>query len=116
MRLICHNRLANENGKLNNIRPISINGVLFKILERVIMDELNKEIDQYKLISPSQIGFRRKVACDINVVRLRQKVTQLKEESLDGEEQFLLYIHLKCTYDSVVNQRLFYKMNKLNIS
>ena len=35
-RLLCLNKCPDLNGKLENIRPISIIGVLMKILERVI--------------------------------------------------------------------------------
>jgi hypothetical protein len=77
---MCLNKCPGEKGKLENIRPISIIGVLIKILERVIQTRV--EITEYSkdiTINKAQVGFVKGLSCDFNIMRLRQRVTEAKD-------------------------------------
>jgi len=68
-RLMCLNKFPDSNGKLENIRPISIIGVLVKILRRLIQDrvEIYESFDQIK-ICKAQVGFVKELGCDVNIM------------------------------------------------
>lgn len=115
-RLLCLNKCPESNGKLENIRPISIIGVLMKIMERVIQSrvEIYESLNNIK-ISKSQVGFVKGLGCDVNIMRLRQRVYDLKFLRTK-EEKYVFFIDLKAAYDSVNHQKLFLKMEKKGYS
>ena len=115
-RLLCLNKCPGTNGKLENIRPISIIGVLMKMMERVIQSrvELYECLNDIK-ISKAQVGFVKGLGCDVNIMRLRQRVYDLKFLRT-REEKYVLFIDLKAAYDSVNHRKLFSKMENKGYS
>ena len=109
-RLLCLNKCPDSNGKLENIRPISIIGVLMKLMERVIQGrvEMWEALNEIK-ISKAQVGFVKGLGCDVNIMRLRQRVYDLKFLRTK-EEKYVFFIDLKAAYDSVNHRKLFSKM------
>ena len=76
-RLICLNKKPDELGKEENIRPIAINGVMLKIMEFITNKKLNVFLKEHSVLCKKQIGFMKGLGCEVNLVRLRQKVTEL---------------------------------------
>ena len=115
-RLLCLNKCPDSNGKLENIRPISIVGVLMKLMERVIQGrvELWEALNDIK-ISKEQVGFVKGLGCDVNIMRLRQRVYDLKFLRTK-EEKYVFFIDLKAAYDSVNHRKLFVKMEERGYS
>jgi len=105
-------KCPDSNGKLENIRPISIIGVLVKILERVIQDrvEIDESLDQIKIYK-AQVGFVKGLGCDVNIMQLRQRVYDLKFLRTK-EEKYIFFIDLMAAFDSVNHKKLFEKMKK----
>lgn len=62
-------------------------------------------------ISKCQVGFVKGLGCDVNIMRLRQRVYDLKMLRTK-EEKYVLFIDLKAAYDSVNHKRLFSKMKE----
>jgi hypothetical protein len=115
-RLMCLNKCPGENGKLENIRPISIIGVLIKILERVIQARVETyEKDKKITINKAQVGFVKGLGCDVNIMRLRQRATDVQLLKTK-DEKYVFFIDLKAAYDSVNHQKLFSKMEKKGYS
>lgn len=111
-RLLCLNKCPDENGKLDNIRPISITGMFVKLMEKVIQTraEVISLVDGIN-ISKSQVGFVKGLGCDVNIMRLRQRtadVIKLKTK----DEKYIFFIDLKAAYDSVNHRKLFDKLLK----
>jgi hypothetical protein len=97
---------------LENIRPISIIGVLIKILERVIQTRVGiTEYSKDITINKAQVGFVKGLGCDVNIMRLRQRVTEAKDLKTK-DEKYVFFIDLKAAYDSVNHSRLFEKLKK----
>lgn len=113
-RLVCLNKSGDEKGRIDNIRPIAVNTMLVKILEQVVRERLTTHIEEKNLICRNQIGFRRKLSTDLNLMRLRQKTKEMKALN-DTDEMFLFFIDFKQAYDSVPHRRLFSKMEQLGI-
>ena len=62
-------------------------------------------------ISNSQIGFIKGLGCDVNIMRLRQRVDDVMEGK-SNDEKYVFFIDLKAAYDSVNHDKLFLKMEK----
>ena len=103
-RLMILNKEPLSNGKLENTRPIAINGCLFKILEKMILIKIQKFNKQ--LICKNQVGFIKGLGCDVNIARLRVKA--IEAANLDPNSPiFVLFVDLKQAYDSVDHELLF---------
>ena len=114
-RLLCLNKKANEPGDVNNLRPIAISSTILKIIESSILTRLIKEINEKKLINKKQIGFIKGCGTELNLLKLRQRVADIKKIK-NFYTKYLLFIDLKNAYDKVDHKRLFNKLNLLNIS
>ena len=114
-RLFCLNKNANEAGDVNNLRPIAISSTILKIIESAILTRLLKEVNDKKLINKKQIGFIKGCGTELNLLKLRQRVFDIKK-STRKYTKYLLFIDLKNAYDKVNHIRLFNKLAQLNIS
>ena len=83
-----------------------------KIIERVIQSRVKiyESLNDIK-ISKVQVGFVKGLGCDVNIMRLRQRVFDLKFLRTT-EEKYVIFIELKAAYDSVNHRKLFLKMEK----
>jgi hypothetical protein len=109
-RLLCLNKNPDLNGRLENIRPISILGVLVKIIESIIKArvEIISFADKIE-IHNGQIGFVKGLGCDVNLIRIRQKTYEVKRLKTK-DEKYIFFIDLKAAYDSVSHRKLFRKL------
>ena len=114
-RLFCLNKKANEPGDVNNIRPIAISSTILKIIESAILTRLLKEINEKNLLNKKQIGFKKGCGTELNLLRLRQRVNDIKKVN-NYFPKYLLFIDLKNAYDKVDHRRLFNKLSELGIS
>ena len=56
-RLVCINKDASKLGDVTNIRGIAVNSILIILIERLLLNDLKKEIYNKNLIRKEQIGF-----------------------------------------------------------
>ena len=99
-RLMYLNKNASEPGNLTSIRPIVIMGVITKLCEQPLLKHL-RDIKLHK----GQIGFRRNLGCEINLMRFRQLIHELKQldyvRKKKMKERFVQFVDLKMAFDSV---------------
>ena len=72
---------ANEPGNVNNLRPIAISSTILKIIESAILTRLLKEINDRNLINKKQIGFIKGCGTELNLLKLRQRVYDIKRSN-----------------------------------
>ena len=72
-RLLCLNKNAQEPGHVDSIRPIVILGVIIKICEFSLLEELRKI-----RLNINQIGFLRRLGCKVSIARFTQIMHDLK--------------------------------------
>jgi hypothetical protein len=113
-RLVCINKDASKLGDVNNIRGIAVNSIIIKLMERLLLKDLKKEINQKQLICKEQIGFMEGLGCEVNLLRLRQRCNDVKEVN-KGFIKAIIFIDLKNAYDTVAHNILFNKLEKMNI-
>ncbi len=107
-RLIGLNKNGEGPGQLDAIRPISIYGPIFKLLERCLFTDLYKTI--VPRLNINQTGFIGVLGTEINLMKLREKVFKLYNEG--NNNIFITFIDFKSAYDSVSHKLLFKKLEE----
>lgn len=77
-----------------------------KEIERILYRTLTLSIENEDIISIKQIGFRRGCGTDINLLRLRMKMQEVKSIKRVRTKS-VFFIYLKAVYDTVIHSRLF---------
>jgi ribonuclease P/MRP protein subunit RPP40 len=90
-----------------NYRPISLTSVPGKILERIIRDRLVKFLEDNKLISEAQHGFRNRRSCLTNLLNFFQDIYKNWDDGLPSD---ILYLDFQKAFDKVPHQRLLHKL------
>ncbi len=68
-----------------NYRPVSLTSVVCKMCERAIKEQWTKYLEDYKLISNSQFGFRKGRSCVTNLLSFYSRaVDKLQERWMSG--------------------------------
>jgi hypothetical protein len=108
-RLMCLNKNAREPGKIDSIRPIAIVSVIIKVIEFHVLEEL-KTLQ----LNTSQIGFRKGLSTEVNILRLRQRLHDLRYTGYDRKskmkKRYILFIDLKQAFDCVDYPKLILKL------
>ncbi|CAD6191820.1 unnamed protein product [Caenorhabditis auriculariae] len=81
---------------LNNFRPISLLSVVYKLFTKVIVNRLEKQLDNFQ--PPSQAGFRRNYSCLDHIHALTQVVERHREHQMPLALAFVDYYK---AFDSV---------------
>ena len=105
-RLFCLNKKADEIGNVDNLRPIAISSTFMKILESAIFTRLLDEINNKKILCNKQIGFIKGCGTELNLLRLKQRINDVKKEKHQFNK-YLVFIDLKNAYDKVIHTKLF---------
>ena len=92
---------------LENYRPISILPVFSKILEKVVYFQLYNYLENSKLLSPYQFGFRKNHSTTSAVVHLTDTVRKSMDK---GKLTGALLIDLRKAFDTVDHQSLLSKL------
>ena len=113
-RLFCLNKKADEIGNVDNLRPIAKSSTFMKILESAIFTRLLDEINNKKILCNKQIGFIKGCGTELNLLRLKQRINDVKKER-NKFNKYLVFIDLKNAYDKVIHTKLFEKLKKYGI-
>ena len=114
-RLFCLNKKADEVGNVDNLRPIAISSTFIKMIESAIYTRLLDEINEKKLICNKQIGFIKGCGTELNLLRLKQRINDVKKER-NMFNKYLVFIDLKNAYDKVIHTKLFERLYKYGIN
>ena len=106
--MVCINKDASKLGDINNIIGIAVNSIIIKLIERILIKDLKKEINQKQLICKEQIEFMEGLGCEVNLLRLRQRCNDIKNVN-KGFVKAVIFIDLKNAYDTVV--MVYYSIN-----
>ena len=96
-----------------NYRPVSLTSVICKVLESFIRDTIQIHMEQNKLYSTCQHGFRKKRSCTSQLLEVMEDFSGF----LDGKETFdVIYLDFKKAFDSVPHERLLLKLEGYGIT
>lgn len=95
---------------VNSYRPISLLSSISKILERIMLDDMNDHIEANNIILQQQFGFRPGKSCTHQLYRITKHIRSLitRRKSVG-----MLCIDLKAAFDSVWHEGLLHKMHLL---
>nr|VZI51833.1 unnamed protein product [Spirometra erinaceieuropaei] len=96
----------------NNYRPVSLNSICCKVMERIIKRELMRFLEQNHLLCDAQHGFRRGRSCLTNLLYCLEQWTRAIDE---GNVVHVAYIDFKKAFDSVPHQRLLHKLSRIGV-
>ena len=85
-----------------------------KILESARFIRLLDEINNKKILCNKQIGFIKGCGTELNLLKLKQKIHDVKKER-NMFNKYLVFIDLKNAYDKVIHKKLFEKLYKYGI-
>lgn len=94
----------------NEFRPIAMLPFLSKALEHIMADQISIFLDQHKLISENQSGFRKKRSC---VTVLIDVVEGLRQKLDDKMTSFLVLLDHSKAFDTVNHNILISKLKNL---
>ena len=96
----------------NNYRPISLTNSIIKLIEKLVQQRLIKFLDEKKIISANQSGFRSKRQTTDNLVYLTQKC----HEAFDSHKYVCAVIFdIMKAFDKVWLPGLIFKLHKYKI-
>ena len=81
----------------------------------MLNDRLKKYCAKNNLIATEQIGFKEKCRTSDHIFALRTLITK-HLHTKKGNKVFACFIDLRKAYDSIHQEALFYKLNKMNIN
>ena len=92
---------------VENYRPISILPILSKVLERAVHDQLYEFMEDHKLLSDCQYGFRKKRSTKLAAALLCDSVRQSFE---DGQMVGCLFLDLSKAFDTMGHNIIIEKL------
>ena len=98
---------AGSKTHLDNYRPISILAVLSKVFERVVQQQVYDYLEQNKLLSQSQFGFRKGSSTQHAVTLLSDAIKQAMDT---GMLTGTVFVDLSKAFDTVDHARLLSKL------
>jgi len=96
----------------SSYRPITLLPCLGKLLERILKVRLEHFLENKKLLSPFQYGFRPGRSTEQVVLKL---ANQVQHSLVSSEFCIVVYIDLKGAFDRVWRSGLLYKMSTIGI-
>lgn len=101
-----------DRNSVNNFRPISILPSISKILERLMNNRLVRYLEQNKILSSNQFGFR----CGNSTDDAVHKLTRFISEGLDKRKKTIaVFLDLAKAFDTVSVRILVSKLQKIGI-
>ncbi|KAF2345258.1 Reverse transcriptase domain, partial [Trinorchestia longiramus] len=101
---------AGDINTASNYRPISLQPVISKILEKVISNQLSTHLDKSNLLHPNQYAYRKHTCWMLNITEKIYSDIDTKNVTL------LLLLDLSKAFDSVEHTRLLQKISNIGIA
>ena len=97
----------------SNYRPISLLPLCGKILEKIIFDQVYSFLDQNRLISSMQSGFRPGDSCIFQLISITSEIYRNFERQ---DETRAVFLDISKAFDKVWHEGLIYKLKSNGIS
>ena len=96
----------------SNYRPISLTSIICKIMERIIRDAIIDHMEDNRLFTDHQHGFRKRRSCITQLIEVIDEWT----ENLDKRENMdVVYLDFQKAFDTVPHKRLLKKLEGYGI-
>ena len=95
-----------------NYRPISLTSVVCKLMESILRNKIVEFLEEHKIITDTQHGFRNKRSCLTNLLDFLYDVFEMYEE---GRAVDVIYLDFQKAFDKVPHKRLLSKVEQVGI-
>jgi len=96
-----------------NYRPVSLTSIVCKTLESLIRDVLVSYMNENKLYTECQHGFRQHRSCITQLLEVMEELTTLIDNKNDID---IIYLDFSKAFDSVPHERLILKLKSYGIT
>lgn len=96
-----------------NYRPISLSFTICKVMERIIVNQIQSFLHSNNLITSAQYGFRKGSSTIIQLIKCH---SELVETQNNGKATDVIYLDLAKAFDSVSHSKLILKLQAYEIS
>ena len=93
-----------------NYRPVSLTSVVCKLLEKIIREKWIQHLEERKMLSEKQFGFRSGRSCVSNLLSFYDRVTEIVQEREGWAD--CVFLDFRKAFDSVPHQRLLWKLER----
>ena len=90
-----------------NYRPISLTCVCCKIMEHIVFTNIMTHFEQFKILNPSQHGFRKSVSCISQLVEMSADLNEALDKGLQVD---CILLDFSKAFDKVAHRRLLHKI------
>ena len=95
-----------------NYRPVSLTCLCCKLLEHVIVSNIMKHVDQQKILTNCQHGFRARRSCETQLVTLVHDLTSAMDKKTQTD---MVILDFSKAFDLVPHRRLLRKLHHYGI-
>lgn len=95
-----------------NYRPVSLTSILCKQLEHIVSSQIHRYLDEFKLLSENQCGFRKGHSCEGQLISLLHSWSNPIDK---GFEVDAILLDFSKAFDTVPHGRLIYKLEGFGI-
>ena len=94
-----------------NYRPVSLTSVICKMLERIIREEWVDMLEQQKILTGKQFGFRQGRSCVSNLLCYYDRVSEIMQDREGWVDS--IYLDFSKAFDKVPHKRLIWKLQHI---
>ena len=95
-----------------NYRPVSLTCLCCKLLEHVVVSNMMKHVDQPKILTDCQHGFRTRRSCETQLVTMIHDLTSAMDK---GTQIDMIVLDFSKAFDRVPHKRLLQKLHHYGI-